>query len=127
MKPINILKKGLTKLRHQIQDRKTRLEDKLKAGQPISDSDEDWLDNTGNLVDEEQVVDVLDHASDYEQELKRLNSHDKSVVEKLRNLAGSDVTGCAPPKKRKRMAFQNLIICAKSIHRSRAFQHDNVW
>ena len=127
MKPINILKKGLTKLQHQIQDWKTRLEDKLKAGQPISDSDEDWLDNTGNLVDEEQVVDVLNHASDYKQELKRLNLHNKSVVEKLRNLTGSDMTGCAPPGKHKHMAFQNLIICAKSIHRSRAFQRDNIW
>ncbi|KIK75360.1 hypothetical protein PAXRUDRAFT_173078 [Paxillus rubicundulus Ve08.2h10] len=79
MKPLEILKKGLTKLQQQIQDQKTRLEGKLKAGQPLSDSDEEWLDNAGNLVDEERVVDPLDNASDYEQGLKRLNSHDKSV------------------------------------------------
>ncbi|KIK76349.1 hypothetical protein PAXRUDRAFT_170205, partial [Paxillus rubicundulus Ve08.2h10] len=78
---------------------KTRLEGELKARQPISDSDQEWLDNAGNLVDEEQVVDALDHASDYEQGLKRLNSHDKSVVEKLKNLAGSGEKNCAPVKK----------------------------
>ena len=53
MKPIEILKKGLAKLQFQIQDQKTRLMDKLKASQPISDSDEDWLDNAANLVDKE--------------------------------------------------------------------------
>jgi|SRR5712672_903449 len=101
MKPIEILQKGLTKLQNQTQDRKKRLEDELRAGQPISDSDEEWLDNDGNLVDEERVVDTLDCVSDYEQGLKRLNSHDRSVVEKLQSLAGS----CVPSKKRKRMAF----------------------
>lgn len=115
MKPVEILKKGLTKLQFQIQDRKTRLEGELKASQPISDSDQEWLDNAGNLVDEEQVVDTLDHASDYEQGLKRLNSHDKSVVEKLKDLAGS---GGAPPKKHKYMVFLNSMIYAKPIHRS---------
>jgi hypothetical protein len=60
MKPIEILKKGLMRLQQQIQDRKTRLEGALKACQPISDSDQEWLDTDGNLVDEDHVVDALD-------------------------------------------------------------------
>ena len=44
----------------------------------------------------------MDKVSDYEQGLERLNSHDKLVVEKLKNLAGS---GAAPTKKHKCMAF----------------------
>ncbi|KAF8495834.1 hypothetical protein JB92DRAFT_3126391 [Gautieria morchelliformis] len=118
MRAIETLKKGLTKLRNQIRDRKTRLLDVLKASQPISDSDQEWLYNAGNLVDEERVVDALDHASDYERGLERLNSHDKSVVEKLNNLARSGEKSCAPSKKRKRMAFLTLTINAKSICRS---------
>ena len=99
---MEILKKSLAKLQQQIRDRKAMIEGKLKARQPISDSDEEWLDNGGNLVDEERVVDALDNVSDYERGLERLNSHDKLVVEKLKNLAGS---GAATTKKRKRMGF----------------------
>ena len=102
MKPIEILKKGLAKLQFQIQDQKTRLMDKLKASQPISDSDEDWLDNAANLADEEWVVDILDHTSDYKWELRKLNSHDKSIMERLQNLTGN---GGAPTKKCKHMVF----------------------
>jgi hypothetical protein len=69
------------------------------------------LDNDGNLVDEEHVVDLLDHALDFELGLERLNSHDKSVMNKLQSLAGS----CAPLKKCKCMAFPNLIIYTKFI------------
>ena len=80
MKPLRILKKGLAKLRHQVQSWKTRLESELKACLPISDADQEWLDNDGNLIDEERVVDALDHASDYERGLERLNSYDELVV-----------------------------------------------
>ncbi|KAH0826008.1 hypothetical protein J3R83DRAFT_7478 [Lanmaoa asiatica] len=76
MKPIETLKKGLEKLWQQISDWKIRLEAALKAHQPVSDADQDWLDNEGNIVDEECVVDILDHASDFERGLTRLNSHD---------------------------------------------------
>jgi len=73
MKPIEILKKGLLKLHNQVQQRKSELEAKLKAGQPVSDADMDWLDGDGNLIDEEQgggeswII-----ASDYERGLTGL-------------------------------------------------------
>jgi len=63
MKPIEILKRGLLKLRNQVQQWKSELEAKLKAGQPVSDADVDWLDGDGNLIDEEWVVEILDNAS----------------------------------------------------------------
>ncbi|KAH0834267.1 hypothetical protein J3R83DRAFT_11623 [Lanmaoa asiatica] len=49
MKPIETLKKGLGKLRQQISDQKMRLEAALKARQPVSDADQDWLDNEMHL------------------------------------------------------------------------------
>ena len=99
---MEILKKSLAKLQQQIRDRKAMIEGKLKARQPISDSDEEWLDNGGNLVDEEWVVDALDNVLDYEWGFERLNSYDKLVVKKLKNLARS---GAATTKKHKHMGF----------------------
>jgi len=88
MKPIEILKRGLLKLHNQVQQRKSELEAKLKAGQPVSDADMDWLDGDGNLIDEEQVVEILDNASDYERGFDRLNPQKKVIVQRLRKLAG---------------------------------------
>lgn len=73
MKPVEILKKGLSKLQNQTHDWKAHLQACLQAGQSISNSDEKWLDHDGNLVDEEQLVDDLNNASDYNQRLKRLS------------------------------------------------------
>ncbi|KIK90453.1 hypothetical protein PAXRUDRAFT_151941 [Paxillus rubicundulus Ve08.2h10] len=81
MKPVDILKKGLQKLRDQTHDRKVRLEAELKANRPISEVDEEWLDHTGNLVDEERVVEELDKASDYEAVFEKLNQQEKSIEE----------------------------------------------
>ncbi|KAI6158887.1 hypothetical protein EDD17DRAFT_1617570 [Pisolithus thermaeus] len=53
MGPTDTLKKGLEKLQDQIRVRKASLEATLKANKTISAADEEWLDNAGNLVDEE--------------------------------------------------------------------------
>jgi len=44
MVPIDMLKKGLKKLWSSVQSRKALLEATLRAGEPISESDEAWLD-----------------------------------------------------------------------------------
>ena len=74
MKPyaVSILKKGLKKLQDQTWDRKVTLEATLKGHESISEIDEEWLDNAGNLVNEECLVDELDKALDYESALKKL-------------------------------------------------------
>ena len=87
MKPLNILKKGLMKLCNQVQERKAKLEAELKVGQPISESDQEWLDGDGNLVNEEQVIEALEKASDYEQTLESLDMPHKMIVVKLQNIA----------------------------------------
>jgi hypothetical protein len=46
------------------------------------------LDNTADLVNEEAVVDLLETASDYERGHARLNSQQKSLVDKLTGLGG---------------------------------------
>jgi chaperonin cofactor prefoldin len=61
------------------------------------------LDNEANFVDEDAVVDLLEKASDYKHGLKRLNSQQKILVEKLKELGGNikKVAG----SKRKRMCI----------------------
>ena len=65
MKPIDTLKKGLKKLKHQVQAQAKKLQDLLKQGKKISHADEKWLDDAANLIDEEWIVEVLDQASIY--------------------------------------------------------------
>ena len=59
--PIQVLQKGLRKLKDSVKSRKNNLLTRLNRKEKISDEDEEWLDNTGNLVDEECVVDLLHH------------------------------------------------------------------
>ncbi|KAG8215563.1 hypothetical protein J3R82DRAFT_7406 [Butyriboletus roseoflavus] len=106
MKPVEVLKKGLIKLRHQIQEWKAKLEIELKAGQLISESDENWLNGDGNLIDNKRVVEILDNASDYERGLGGLDSQDKTIVEKLQKLAENGGKNDAPSKRQKRKAFK---------------------
>jgi hypothetical protein len=109
MKPIKVLKKGLVKLQGQIREWKATLEAELKAGQLISEADQDWLDGEGNLIDEERVVEILDNASDYNQSLDRLDSQAKKIVEKLQKLAGNDGKDVSS-KKQKHKAFEIFMI-----------------
>jgi hypothetical protein len=50
--------------------------------------DEQWLDNEANTVDEQQVLDTLESASDYEWGLECLDDGRKAIVKKLREWAG---------------------------------------
>ena len=66
-KPIDMLKKGLKALRKQNEARKLKIQADLDAQKSITESDEEWLDGEGNLVDEELVIDLLENASDYDE------------------------------------------------------------
>jgi len=59
------------------------------------------LDGTGNLVNEEHVIDVLENASDYERGLEGLNITDRAIVQNLQTLGTGDKAALS--KKRKHM------------------------
>jgi hypothetical protein len=65
-KPLDILKKGLSEFTKTIQARKEELCGKLARRESISSSDEHWLDNAANTVDEQRVLDALEAALDYD-------------------------------------------------------------
>ena len=60
-KPIDTLEKGLMALRKQNDTRKLKIQADLDAQKRITESDEEWLDGEGNLVDEEHVIDQLEN------------------------------------------------------------------
>ena len=68
----------------------------------ISSQDEQWLDFEANLVDEQQVLEALESASDYEQGFERLDEGQKGLVKKLCEAAGD--LSIAVGKKQKRVS-----------------------
>jgi hypothetical protein len=53
---LEILKKGLCALKEQVKKRKDSLIKRLKKKESISETDEAWLDNEANHVDEDAVI-----------------------------------------------------------------------
>ena len=101
--PLSILRKGLDTLKRQVQTHKANLEAKLQQKEKLTDVDGHWLDNDGNVVDKQRVLETLEASSDYEQGFARLDEADKGIVRQLRELAGdlSKIVG----HKRKRMFY----------------------
>jgi hypothetical protein len=54
-KPLNVLKKGLSKVTQSLKVRKDELNAKLARKESISSSDEHWLDHEGNIIDEQHM------------------------------------------------------------------------
>ena len=102
-KQLDILKKGLVKLKNSFKAKKEHLEGKLSRQESISSSDEQWLDNEGNTVDEQRVIDTLESSSNYERGLENLDEAGKVIIKKLREWGGD--LAKAVGKKRKRTRF----------------------
>jgi hypothetical protein len=109
-KPLDILKKGLTKFSETIKDRTDELKSKLSRRETISEADEQWLDHEANTVDEQRILDDLEAASDYERGLSQLDEAGKGIVKKLREWAGDLAKGPSrvAGNKRKRTNFSSL-------------------
>ena len=78
-----ILKAGLAALKSKAEIRKNDLLNRLKAQEKISAADETWLDQEGNYVDEEALLNTLGAASNFEHALTLLNPGEKKVLDGL--------------------------------------------
>jgi hypothetical protein len=87
-KPLDILKKGLVKLKNSFKAKKEQLEAKLSWQESISSLDECWLDNEANTVDEQHVIDTIESSSNYERGLEHLDEAGKVIVKRLREWGG---------------------------------------
>ena len=65
-KPLDALKKAFSKLQNDVARCQKDLLDHLAKKEKLTESDENWLDNKANLVDEQCVIEALDAASDFE-------------------------------------------------------------
>ena len=88
LKPLEVLKKGLTKLSQKTKTKQDELTAKLSRSKTILSADEQWLDHDGNLIDEQHVLDILESASDYDRGVEWLDGNGKAIVKKLRKWAG---------------------------------------
>jgi hypothetical protein len=88
-KPLDILRTGLKRLQSKVAVKRDHLLAQLADKKSITSSDEHWLDNDANLVDEERVLDALEKTSDYERGVERLDDKGKAIVTRLRELAGN--------------------------------------
>ncbi|KAH9058006.1 hypothetical protein EDB83DRAFT_2520871 [Lactarius deliciosus] len=111
--PLGILKKGFAEFLGKIKARKDKLNAKLSWGEAISLSDEQWLDNEGNAVNEHRILEVLESAPDYERAVAELDNNRKAIVSKLREWAGAltkvarNKQKCPDPKKEKHLEKGN--------------------
>jgi hypothetical protein len=103
-KPLVVLRKGLARFKETIKTRKKELDARLARSETISSSDECWLDNEANTVDEQRVLDTLESASDCERGLERLDEGGKAIVKKLREWAG-DLAKIAGNKRKRTIFF----------------------
>jgi hypothetical protein len=119
---LDSLKKGLHTLRNQVQERKSRIKLKSdqKAHKVISESDEDWLDGEGNLVDKERVVQDLEEASNYERGLGRLDAEGRGIVQKLQVLGGGH--SAAIGKKHKHTKTSHFFEACSLSHKYNRFE-----
>jgi hypothetical protein len=86
--PLEVLRKGLAVLENQIKVKHSKLTALVSTGKSISSDDEEWLDNSGNTVDEVYAINTLENASDYERGYNGLEDKYKATVLRLRELAG---------------------------------------
>jgi predicted transcriptional regulator len=117
--PVEVLKKGLNILQTQAKARKARLESQLAAKKTISSEDERWLDNDANFVDECQILDVLERASDYEKGLEMLDDAQKSVVKRLQEVAGHISKTVGKKRKRTCLTVASITNCKNEGKRTR--------
>ena len=91
-------------------EKKDQLQAQLAERKSISSQDKNWLDQEANFVDEEQIMSVLEEASDHERGLEGLNDAQKGVVRRLREAAGdiAKVVG----KKQKRVCSYDSWLAA---------------
>ena len=81
--PLDILRKDLNTLKQHVQSCKTKFKAQLKWKKKLTEVDKHWLDNEGNIVDEQCVLKTLEAASDYRGGIERLNDTNKGIVQWL--------------------------------------------
>ena len=86
--PLEVLKRGFSEFSRKINIRKDKLNAKLSQGEAISISDKQWLDNDGNTIDKEHILEALELAPDYKKAAAELDDNRQGIMKKLKEWAG---------------------------------------
>ena len=90
--PSNINPSQFSKmLKKSFEKHRKHLLECLAQKEKLSKTDVEWLDNEGNLINEEHVLETLDAASDFEQGVKQLLDDERAAFERLKQVADDDV------------------------------------
>ena len=84
---VEILKRGLKILEKEAEAHKKKLGATQVSKGSLSEEDEQWLDTTGNFVDEVYVIDFLKNVPDYKKSLEKLEEKHKDTVLRLQEAA----------------------------------------
>ena len=109
-----ILKAGLAALKSKAEIRKNDLLNRLKAQEKISAADEPWLDQEGNYVDEEALLNTLGAASNFEHALTLLNPEEKKVLDGLVEMGKGGMSTSSSGQER--ICRRNTSVRAFAIH-----------
>ena len=112
-KPISVFKNALLKLKKSFEKHRKHLLECLAQKEKLLETDVEWLNNEGNLINEEHVLETLDAASDFEQGVKQLSDDERAAFEQLKRVADNDVG-----KKRKR---RSKCLCHLSNVKAKSF------
>lgn len=106
-KLLAVLREGLSRLKETNSRRREEITAAITAQQLVSPDDEDWLDNAGNHVEEQQLIDELEQATNLEQAVAGLGERQKGLVARLKEMAG----GVAVKVAKKRKSMQHNCLC----------------
>ena len=112
--PFAILKTGLAALNSKAEIRKNDLLNRLKAQEKISAAGETWLDQEGNYVDKEALLNTLGAASNFEHALTLLNPGEKKVLDGLIEMGKGGMSTSSSGQGR--ICWRNTSVHAFAIH-----------
>ncbi|KAH7092846.1 hypothetical protein BKA62DRAFT_676543 [Auriculariales sp. MPI-PUGE-AT-0066] len=111
---VELARKGLAMLlKEGTQKRRDEIHSRLKRSEPVSDANLEFIDNTANHVDEEQLVNKLEKAADVNEVVENLAPQEKNLFQTLKKLAGG--IGTVVDKivgKRKRTLIPDRLKCS---------------
>jgi hypothetical protein len=105
LKLLDILRKGLKSLQNEVKAKRDHLLARLADQKFINLSEEHWLDDDANFVNEEQIPEALEKASEYEMGCCKAGRqgeghHDEAeeVCRGLQVVTGDEQKTPAPPQ-----------------------------
>ena len=94
-KLLDAAKQGFLRLKERIEPRLRHIKKKREDKEPLTQSEDEWVDGEGNIVDEEILVDELDRASDPDRAAAKLDERQAHTLKRLLSVGNGSGSGGA--------------------------------